>query len=149
MRSRILSCEHALTVDSKYRPVAIRASFRGGFLPPLETVNFVLMSQAVTQCVMACDTTHQPNKELRLNTNTIMNHKTYSKHNHILLLFLFHMSTISSKSLSFSSGGDSIAILIKLERLVSLRLLRSRVLISFICEKLRSIDAVATGIDKK
>ena len=37
----------------------------------------------------------------------------------ICLLFLFHTSTISSKSLSVSFSGDSMTIFIKLDRLSS------------------------------
>ena len=40
------------------------------------------------------------------------------------------------------------AIFIKCERLVSLKQLHRRVFISFICEKLLSTEAVATGMDR-
>ena len=58
------------------------------------------------------------------------------------------MSIMFSRSSSVSLGGDSVAIFIKQERVFSpMRFLR-RVLMSFISEKLRSTEAVATGIDK-
>ena len=44
--------------------------------------------------------------------------------------------------------GDSIAIFIRCERIESLKLLRSRVLFSFISEKLHSTEAVATGMER-
>ena len=46
------------------------------------------------------------------------------------------------------SSGDSIAIFIRWERLLSLRRFHSRVFISFICENLLSTEAVETGIDR-
>ena len=45
-------------------------------------------------------------------------------------------------------AGDSIVIFIRCERLQSLKLLRSRVLISFISEMLRSTETVATGMER-
>ena len=66
----------------------------------------------------------------------------------ICLPFLFHTSTISSKSLSESFSGDSMTIFIKLDRLSSVKRLRWRFFINFISEKLCSTDAVEMGIDK-
>ena len=66
----------------------------------------------------------------------------------IRLPFLFHMSTISSKSLSVSFSGDSMTIIIKLDRLSSAKRLRRRFFINFMSEKLCSADAVEMGIDK-
>ena len=66
----------------------------------------------------------------------------------IRLPFLFHTSTISSKSLSVSFSGDSITIFIKLDRLSSVKRLRWRLFINFMSEKLCSADAVEMGIDK-
>ena len=66
----------------------------------------------------------------------------------ICLTFLFHTSTISSKSLSVSFSGDSMTSFIKLDRLSSIKRLRRRFFINFIPEKLRSADAVEMGIDK-
>ena len=66
----------------------------------------------------------------------------------ICLLFLFHASTISSKSLSVHFSGDSMTIFIKLDRLSSVKRLRRRFFISFMSEKLLSADAVEMGIDK-
>jgi len=54
----------------------------------------------------------------------------------------------SSKWLSVSSAGDSIVIFIRWERLLLFRLLRNRVLINFILEKLLSTNAVETGIER-
>ena len=65
----------------------------------------------------------------------------------IRLPFLFHTSTISSKSLSVSFSGDSMTIF-KLDRLSSVKRLRKRFSINFISEKLRSADAVEMGFDK-
>ena len=62
----------------------------------------------------------------------------------IRLPFLFHTSTISSKSLSVSFSENSVSIFIKLDRLSS----RRRFFINFMSEKLRSADAVEMGIDK-
>ena len=62
----------------------------------------------------------------------------------IRLPFLFHTSTISSKSLSVSFSENSVTIFIKLDRLSS----RRRFFINFMSEKLCSTDAVEMGIDK-
>ena len=53
------------------------------------------------------------------------------------------------KSLSDKVSGDSIAIFIRCERLISPRRLRSLVLISFIRENDLSTDAVPIGSDKQ
>ena len=66
----------------------------------------------------------------------------------IRLPFLFHTSTISSKSLSVSFSGDSITIFIQLDRLSSVKRIRRRFFINFMYEKLHSADAVEMGIDK-
>ena len=66
----------------------------------------------------------------------------------IRLPFLFHMSTISSKSLSVSFSGYSMTIFIKLDRLSSVKRLQRRFFINFMSEKLRSTDAIEMGIDK-
>ena len=66
----------------------------------------------------------------------------------IRLPFLFHTSTISPKSLSVSFSGDSMTIFNKLDRLSSVKRLPRRFFINFMSEKLRSADAVETGIDK-
>ena len=66
----------------------------------------------------------------------------------IRLPFLFHTSTISSKSLSVSFSGDSMTIFIKLDWLSSVKRLRKRFFINFMSEKLRSAYAVEMGIDK-
>ena len=54
-----------------------------------------------------------------------------------------------SRSLSVSFSGESIAIFIKCDRLVSPIQFLSLVFIIFICEKLRSTEAVVTGMDKQ
>ena len=61
----------------------------------------------------------------------------------ILLRFLLHLSTTSSKSLSVSFVGDSMVIFIWL----SSEWLQRRFIINFISAKLCSADAVETGID--
>ena len=66
----------------------------------------------------------------------------------IRLGFLFQMSTIFSRSSFESFSGDSMEIFIKWERLTSPRRFLNRVLIIFILEKLRSTDAVPTGIER-
>ena len=66
----------------------------------------------------------------------------------ICLLFLFHTSTISSKSLFVSFYGDSMTIFIKLDRLSSVKWLRRLFFINFMSEKLCSADAVKMRIDK-
>ncbi len=66
----------------------------------------------------------------------------------IRLPFLFHTSTISSKSPSVSFSRDSIAIFIKLVRLSSVKRLPWQLYINFMSEKLRSADAVEIGIEK-
>ena len=66
----------------------------------------------------------------------------------IRLPFLFHTSTISYKSLSVSFLGDSMTILIKLDRLCSVELLRRRFFINFMSEKLCSTDPAVMGRDK-
>ena len=58
------------------------------------------------------------------------------------------MSTISLSSSSVSVPGDSITIFIRCDKLLSLKQLRKRVCISFICEKLLSTEAVAMGIER-
>ena len=63
-------------------------------------------------------------------------------------IFLFHVSTTSSKWLSINSAGDSIVISTRFERFLLLRLLRRRVFIRFIREKLICTDAVVTGMDR-
>ena len=65
----------------------------------------------------------------------------------IRLPFLFHTSTISSKSLSVSFSGDLMTIFIKMDRLSSVKRLRRQFFINFMSEKLRSADAVEMGID--
>ena len=65
----------------------------------------------------------------------------------ICLPFLFHMATISSKSLSVSFSVDSMTIFIKLDRLSSVKRLRRRSFINFMSEKLHSADAVEMGIE--
>ena len=65
----------------------------------------------------------------------------------IRLPFLFHTSTMSSKSLSVSFSGDSMTIFIKLDR-PSVKRLRRRFFLNFMSEKLCSADAVEMGIDK-
>ena len=62
---------------------------------------------------------------------------------------MFQIVTTSSKSLSNTVSGDSIAIFIRRERLNSPRRLRSLVLISFIREDDISTDAVPIGSDKQ
>ena len=66
----------------------------------------------------------------------------------IRLPFLFHMSTISSKSLSVSFLGDSMTIFIKLDSLSSVKRLRRPFFINFKSEKLHSTDSAEMGIDK-
>ena len=66
----------------------------------------------------------------------------------ILVLFLYHISTIFSKSLSDIFSGDSIAIFIKWDRLFSPRRFLRWVFIIFIWEKLRSTEAVPIGIGR-
>ena len=68
-------------------------------------------------------------------------------HTAIRLPFLFHTSTISSKSLSMSFSGDSMTILIKLDRISSVTRL-PRWFFNFMSEKLCSADAVEMGIVK-
>ena len=93
------------------------------------------------------------NKKVQLTYKCIINSTKlisyYLNHNSSTFpLPLFHMSTTSSKWLSINSAGDSIAIFIRFERFLSLRLLRRRVYIRFICEKLLSTDAVVTGMER-
>ena len=66
----------------------------------------------------------------------------------IRLPFLFHTSTISSKSLSVSFSGDSKTIFIKFDRLSLVKRLRRRFFINFMSEKHRSADAVEMEIDQ-
>ena len=66
----------------------------------------------------------------------------------IHLLFLFHTSIISSKSLSVRFWGYSLRIFIKLDRLSSVKQFRRWFFINFMSEKLRSADAVEMGRDK-
>ena len=66
----------------------------------------------------------------------------------IRLPFLFHMSTISSKSLSVSFSGYSMTIFIKLNGLSSVKRLRRHFFFDFMSEKLCSADAAEMGIDK-
>ncbi len=66
----------------------------------------------------------------------------------IRLPFLFHTSTISSKSLSVSFSGHLMTIVIKLDGLSSVKWLPRRFSINYMSEKLCSADAVEMGIDK-
>ena len=58
------------------------------------------------------------------------------------------MSTTSSKWLFISSAGDSITILIRFERFLSLMMLHRCFFIRFICEELLSTDAVVAGMER-
>ena len=53
---------------------------------------------------------------------------------------------VKGQSGSCTLSGDSIAIFIRWEKLLSLRRFHSRVFNSFICEKLLSTEAVETGL---
>ncbi len=64
--------------------------------------------------------------------------------------FLFHiLLTIFSKSMSHTYSGDSIAIFIRYDRVVSPMRFRSRVFIIFICEKLHSIARSSTNRNRQ
>ena len=65
----------------------------------------------------------------------------------IRLPFLFHTSTISSKSLSVSFSVDLLTIFNKLDKLSSIKQLPRRFFINFMSEKLCSTDAIEMGID--
>ena len=68
-------------------------------------------------------------------------------YNAIHLPFLFHKSTISSKSLS-AFLEDSMTIFVKLDRISSVMRLQRWFFMNFMSEKLCSSDAVEMGIDK-
>ena len=63
------------------------------------------------------------------------------------LHFLFHTSTMSLRLPPVRLSGDSIPISISCERLEPFRLLRNLIFISFISEKLISMNAVEMGTD--